>query len=237
MTDPALRIQMTAEIARIPGAVVVHGGGPFIGAALAEAGLESHFVRGLRVTDTASLPLVERTLTLLGKELAQLFGRGVGLTGRDAALLVAEPFDAALGRVGRVTAVNRQLLVGLLDLGLLPVVACLAVDAYGEALNVNADDAASAVARALGAPVVFLSNIPGVLDDPAEPESLITTLSEREIRARIEDGRIAGGMIPKVEAALTALSAGAPFAVIADGRKPEDLAATLAGARGTRVVP
>ena len=236
MTDPPLRVQMAAEIAHVPGAVVVHGGGPFIGAALAEAGLESRFVRGLRVTDAASLPVIETTLTMLGKNLAQLLGRGVGLTGRDAGLLVAETFDAALGRVGKVTAVNRELLTGFLGLGLLPVIACLAVDVYGDALNVNADDAASAVAGALGAPIVFLSNIPGVLDDPADPDSLLTTLSEDEIQVRIGNGRISGGMIPKVEAALNALGAGAPFAIIADGRKPEDLAATLAGTRGTRVV-
>ena len=236
MTDPALRAAMAAEIARVPGAVVVHGGGPFIGAALAEAGLSSRFVRGLRVTDAASLPVLETTLTMLGKELAQALGRGVGLTGRDAGLLVAETFDAALGRVGKVTAVNRELLAGFLGLGLIPVIACLAVDVYGDALNVNADDAAGAVAGALGAPVVFLSNIPGVLDDPADPDSLITTLHERDVQARIEDGRILGGMIPKVEAALEALSAGAAFAVIADGRKPKELTATLAGTRGTRVI-
>ena len=236
MTDPQLRRQMAAEIARIPGAVVVHGGGPFIGAALAAAGLESRFVRGLRVTDTASLPVIETALTMLGKELAQAFGRGVGLTGRDAGLLVAETFDAALGQVGKVTAVNYELLTGFLDLGLVPVVACLAVDAHGDALNVNADDAAGAVAGALGAPIIFLSNIPGVLDDPADPDSLITTLHEKDVQARIDDGRISGGMIPKVEAALGALIAGAPFAIIADGRRPEDLAATLAGTRGTRVI-
>ena len=236
MTDPALRAAVAREIARVPGAVVVHGGGPFIAAALGEVGLESRFIRGLRVTDEASLPVLERTLTQLGKVLAQELGRGVGLTGRDAKLLIAEPFDAALGLVGRVTAVNRDLLTGLLGLGLIPVVACLGVDIYGEALNINADDAASAVAAALGAPAIFLSNIPGVLDDPHDPDTLLTTLSEGEIQARIADGRISGGMIPKVEAALDALAAGAPVAVIADGRKPEDLSATLAGTRGTRVV-
>lgn len=236
MTNPELRSQMAAQIARIPGAVVVHGGGPFIAAALKEAGLTSRFVRGLRVTDAESLPVIERTLTLLGKTLAHDLGRGVGLTGRDAGLLLAEPFDAALGLVGKVTAVNRALLTGLLGLDVVPVVACLAVATQGGVLNVNADDAASAVAGSLGAPVVFLSNIPGVLDDPNAPDSLLTSLSEREIQARIRDGRISGGMIPKVEAALVALSAGVPFAVIADGRKPQALRATLAGTLGTRVV-
>ena len=236
MTDLALRAVMARELAQVPGAVVVHGGGPFIAQALAEAGIASHFVRGLRVTSAASLPVVERTLTQLGKVLAQEIGNAVGLTGRDASLLVAEPADPELGFVGRVVSVNRDLLLGLLTLGLTPVLACLAETASGGVLNVNADDAASAVAGALAAPIVFLSNIPGVLGDPADRESLLPSLNEAEIRARIADGRIAGGMIPKVKAALAALSAGAAFAVIADGREPEQLAATLAGERGTRIV-
>lgn len=236
MTDPALRTAVARELSHVPGAIVVHGGGPFIAQALAEAGIASHFVRGLRVTSAASLPVVERTLTQLGKVLAQEIGGAVGLTGRDASLLVAEPADPKLGFVGKVVSVNRPLLLGLLSLGLTPVVACLAETEGGGMLNVNADDAAGVVAGALSAPVVFLSNIPGVLDDPADPGSLLPSLSEADIRARIADGRISGGMIPKVEAALWALSAGAAFAVIADGREPEQLAATLAGARGTRIV-
>lgn len=236
MTDPALRRRMAHAIAEVPGAVVVHGGGPFIGAALAEAGIESRFVRGLRVTSAEGLPVIEQTLTQLGKTLASEMGRAVGLTGRDAGLLVGERLDEDLGFVGRVVRVNTELINGLLGLGFGPVVACLAVDSRGGALNVNADDVASAVAGALSAPVVFLSNIPGVLDNPADPDSLLTELSENDIRARVADGRITGGMIPKVEGALAALSAGAAFAVIADGREPEALAATLAGEYGTRVV-
>lgn len=227
---------MARAIAQVPGAVVVHGGGPFIAEALAEANIASHFVRGLRVTSAESLPVVERTLTQLGKTLAGEMGNAVGLTGRDARLLVGDILDEELGFVGRVTKVNTGLLEGLLSLHLTPVIACLAVDAQGSALNVNADDVASAVAGALGAPVVFLSNIPGVLDDPADPSSLLTTLSEKDIDERVRDGRIAGGMIPKVEGALSALLAGAAFAIIADGREPEALAATLAGERGTRIV-
>ena len=235
MTDPTVRASVASEIARVPGAVVVHGGGPFIAQALSEAGIDTHFVRGLRVTSAASLPVVERTLTQLGKVLAHEIGRAVGLTGRDSSLLVADLLPE-LGFVGKVTGVNRELLDGLLNLGLTPVVACLAVTESGGVLNVNADDAAGAVAGALGAPVVFLSNIPGVLDDSADPESVLGFLSEADIRARITDGRIAGGMIPKVEAALGALHAGAAFAVIADGREPAQLAATVAGERGTRLV-
>ncbi len=236
MTDPPLRLRMAQAIAHVPGAVVVHGGGPFIAEALEEAGIASHFVRGLRVTSAESLPVVERTLTQLGKTLAWEMGRAVGLTGRDAGLLVGEVLDRELGFVGRVTGVNKDLLEGLLGLDLTPVIACLAVDERGGALNVNADEVASAVAGSLRAPVVFLSNIPGVLDNPADPDSLLTTLSEGEIQERIRDGRIAGGMIPKAEGALAALNAGAAFAIIADGREPESLTATLAGERGTRVV-
>lgn len=236
MTDIELRAAMARQIARVSGAVVVHGGGPLIAAALAQAGVPSHFVRGLRVTSAEGLPIIERTLTGLGKELAHEIGRAVGLTGRDAGVLVATPKDPALGLVGTVEKVNRELLTGLVNLELVPVIASLAAAPGGGVLNVNADDAAGAVAAALAAPVIFLSNIPGVLDDPADPASLLSTLSEAEVGARIRDGRIAGGMIPKVEAALAALSVGAPFAVIADGREPDHLQAILTGVRGTRIV-
>lgn len=236
MTEPHLRSAMARAISRVPGVVVVHGGGPFIAEALLAAGVTSHFVRGLRVTSAESLAIIERTLTQLGKVLAQEIGRAVGLTGRDSGLLIAEPLGPELGFVGKVGSVNRELLTGLLGLGFTPVVASLAAAGDGGVLNVNADNAASAVAGALEAPVVFLSSIPGVLDDPLNPESLLTILSETEIGSRIKDGRIAGGMIPKVEAALEALEAGATFAVIADGRDPGGLEATLAGERGTRIV-
>lgn len=236
MTDPVLRLEMARAIATVPGAVVVHGGGPFIAEALAAVEIESRFVRGLRVTSAESLPVIERTLTQLGKTLAFETGRGVGLTGRDASLLVGERLGEELGFVGRVVTVNTGLVTGLLGLNVVPVIACLAVDAGGGALNVNADDAASAVAGALAAPVVFLSNIPGVLDDPADPDSLLTELDEAGVRTRIADGRVVGGMIPKLEGALGALAAGATFAVIADGREPGALTEVLAGRRGTRVI-
>lgn len=239
MTDPALRRAVAREIAglRQRRPVVVHGGGPFIGEALARAGLKSRFVCGLRVTTPESLVVVEATLTRLAKVLAQEIGEAVGLTGRDAHLLVAEVVRPELGRVGEITRVNTVLLESLLTAGLTPVVACIAETETGdEALNVNADSVAGAVAGALGAPVVFLSDVPGVLDDPADTSSLLPRLGASEIAARITDGRIAGGMIPKVEAALAALRRGAAFAVIADGRDPAALAAAARGERGTRVV-
>jgi acetylglutamate kinase len=240
MTDDVTRRAVALELRRAfeagAGPVVVHGGGPFIGRALDEAGLEHHFVRGLRVTSEASLDVIERVLTLLGKRLAQDIGPAVGLTARDAALLLAEVTDPALGRVGTVRAVNADVLRALLAAGLVPVLACLALDAAGRPLNVNADDVAGAVAGGLGAGVVFLTNVPGVLDDPAEPDSRLPRLRRAEVERRILDGRIAGGMIPKVQAALAALDRGAPFAVVADGRTPDGVRAALAGGGGTRIV-
>ena len=242
MTEPALRRRVAADIAELRetrAPVVVHGGGPFIGEALAKAHIASTFVRGLRVTDDLSLPVIESTVTQLGKVLAQEIGGAVGLTGRDAGLLVAEPLDApsdlVLGHVGKVVSVNEEVLRQLLTLTLTPVIACIAQTRDRDVLNVNADSVAGAVAGALSAPVIFLSNIPGVLDRPEDPESLLSELPEREVRARLADGRIAGGMIPKVEAALEALGEGARFAVIADGRVPGTLERALAGEAGTRV--
>ncbi len=239
MTDPALRRAVASEIGalRERRPVVVHGGGPFIQEALSRAGLESRFVRGLRVTTAESLEVVEAVLTRLSKRLAQEIGGAVGLSGRDAQLLVGKVFIPELGRVGEITRVNAGLLGRLLAAELIPVVACLAATEAGDdVLNVNADSVAGAVAGTLRAPVVFLSDVPGVLDDPADAGSLLPTLDAAEIAARIADGRIAGGMIPKVEAALAALRRGASFAVIADGRNPAALRAAIAGEAGTRVV-
>ncbi len=240
MTDGATRAAVAARLREFGSKgsppVVVHGGGPFIEAALDAAGLQHSFVKGLRVTSPDSLTIVERVITLLGKELAQEIGAAVGLTGRDAGLLVAEAREAELGRVGRMTAVNTAALVALRGAGLVPVVGCVALDRAGAALNVNADEVAGAVAGALNEGVLFLTNVAGVLADVLDPGSLLTELPRSEALARIADGRISGGMIPKVQAALSALEQGAPFAVIADGRSPAAAAKALAGG-GTRIIP
>jgi acetylglutamate kinase len=241
MTDDRERGQVLADVRTLRSAdgrpVLVHGGGPFIEHALQEAGVASRFVRGLRVTTPEALVEVERALTLLGKRLAAELGDAVGLTGRDAQLLVAERVDPELGEVGRVIRVRRALLEALLAQRFTPVIGCLAADADGAPLNVNADDVAAAVAAALGAPCVFLTNVPGVLADPADPASRLPKLTREDAVARIADGRIAGGMIPKVEAALAALDRGAPSAVIADGRAAGELPRVQLGRAGTRLVP
>ena len=240
MIDDATRQAVASELRALFEAgrdpVVVHGGGPFINAALDAAGLEHRFVRGLRVTTLESLDVVERVLTLLGKRLAQDIGPALGLSGRDATLVRAELHDPALGRVGRVVGVNVDALRALLAARFVPVLACLALDGEGALLNVNADDVAGAVAGALGAGCVFLTNVPGVLDDPDREESRLRLLTRAEAEARIGDGRIAGGMIPKVEAALRAVRLGAPFAVIADGRSAAGARLGLQAEGGTRIV-
>lgn len=182
------------------------------------------------------MAIIEQVLTVLGKHLAHEIGPAVALTGRDAGLLRAEVASAELGLVGHMTGVDAKALGALRGAGLVPVVACVASDGGGGVLNVNADEVAGAVAAELGEGVCFLSNVLGVLDDPADHASLLSELSRADIESRIADGRIAGGMIPKVEAALAALAYGAPFAVIADGRDPGGVESALAGG-GTRIWP
>jgi len=217
--------------------VVVHGGGPVIERDLARLGIESRFLRGLRVTSPEAMEVIEASITKLSKELAQEVGSAIGLTGRDAGLLIAEPLGDEYGLVGRVSEVNTGLLRALLRAGLAPVVGCIAVSATGEPLNVNADWAAGAVAGALAAPVVFLTDVPGVMRDPARPESLAARLSTAEARRWIEEGVISGGMIPKVEAALWALERGAPSATIASGMTPGVLGRAARGEAGTTLHP
>jgi len=241
MTDDSARRSTAAAIGSARGdgvrIVVVHGGGPMIAQALTTAGLSSRFVRGRRVTEQQAIAVIEAALTLLGKRLAQEIGDAVGLTGRDSALLRATVADPELGRVGTITEVNAAALDRLLAAGFTPVLACLACDDRDEPLNVNADEVAAAVAGALKAPVAFLTDVPGVLDDPADPGSLLATLSAAEAGDRIADGRIGGGMIPKVESALEALARGAPSATILDGRRTDVVQDAILRRSGTRVVP
>lgn len=240
MKSLELRRAVAGEIARLREempVVVVHGGGPAIEAELRARGLTTQFRDGLRVTPPDVMDVVEMALAKLNKELAQDVGTAVGLMGRDGRLLVGEVLDPALGRVGRVTHVGADLLRTLIGVGVTPVVGCVAVDAEGGALNVNADLAAGAVAGALQEGVVFLTDVDGVYRDYPDPASLKSVLTAAEARAGIVDGWIAGGMIPKVQAALEALTLGAPFATIASGMTAGVLARAVRGEAGTRLVP
>ena len=212
--------------------IVVHGGGKAISRAMDSAGIEPRFVQGRRYTDEATLAIVEQVLaTELNHDLVAkleeyggramslnflstnvLFGERLTLPGPDG-----EPLD--LGHVGEVTRVDRLTIDNLAYAGQVPVIPSMALGPDGHKLNVNADTAATAVAAALGADkLVVLSDIPGVLRDMNDPESLIHSLSASEARRLIADGTIAGGMIPKIEGCLETLARGVGKIHIIDGR-------------------
>jgi acetylglutamate kinase len=231
-----LRRAIASEIAllrRTRPVVVVHGGGPVIEANLKRLGIESHFLRGLRVTTPEALEVIEASLTKLSKELSQDIGSSIGLTGRDSNLLIGVPLEPEFGRVGRVETVNTALIHKILESGFTPVIGCIAVDSDGEPLNVNADWAAGAVAGALNSSIVFLTDVPGVMRDKDDPSTLASNLNALETRAWIEQGIIAGGMIPKVEAALYAIERGAKTATIASGMQAGVLERAANGQAGT----
>ncbi|THF68773.1 acetylglutamate kinase [Deinococcus sp. Arct2-2] len=238
MKSLELRRAVAAEIAALRGhipVVVVHGGGPVIERELAARGIASEFRGGLRVTLPAAMDVVEMALCQLNKQLAQDIGGAVGLMGRDCNLLTAEPFDPELGRVGRITGVNADLLRTLLGAGITPVVGCVAVGPDGDALNINADTAAGAVAGALNEGIIFLTDVDGVYRNYPDPASRAAALTRAEAEEGIGAGWIAGGMIPKVRAALDALDRGAPHATIASGMVAGVLGAVARGEAGTVV--
>ena len=241
MKSIELRRSVSKEVAGLRAArpvIVVHGGGPVIEASLKRLGLESRFERGLRVTTPEVMEVVEPALTQLGKELAQEITQAIGLSGRDAQILFGQALDEGVyGLVGEVTRVNISALRALVTVGFTPVIASLAVDASGRVLNVNADSAAGAVAGALRWPIVYLTDVPGVLADPNDATSLRPRLTTREALDLISSGVITGGMIPKVESALNALAQGAPVAVIASGMAPGVLEMAAAGQAGTTILP
>ena len=220
--------------------VVVHGGGPLISQWLDQLGVESNFVRGLRVTSDDALDVVTAVLcglvnTRIVAAIGAAGGRGVGLTGADGAVIAAEVKDAELGRVGEVAAVQTDLIIGLLHHDFIPVFSPVSVDANdkGRLLNVNADSVAGALAGALEADrVIFMTDVPGVLDKDGE---VLPTLTESRVRELIDDGVITGGMIPKVTACLNALTH-AQAAQIIDGRAPNALRDALEHNTGTRIM-
>ena len=204
--------------------VVVHGGGPMISDLLNRLGIKSEFVRGKRVTDQATVEVVEMVLTgLVNKRIVQAImdegGRAVGLSGKDDDLMVCEADDPELGFVGRPIEMNVQVLRDLFTAGIIPVVAPVATGMDPlETFNVNGDTAAGAIAGALKADrLLLLTDVPGVKDASGE---IVTQLSPEQVKAMIADGTISGGMIPKTETALKAIEDGVRAVVILDGRLP-----------------
>lgn len=204
--------------------VVVHGGGPMINDMLKKLGIKSEFVRGKRVTDKATIDVVEMVLTgLVNKRIVQAImdegGRAVGLSGKDDDLMVCEADDPELGFVGRPVEMNPQVLRDLFKAGIIPVVAPVATGMQpNETFNVNGDTAAGAIAGALKADrLLLLTDVSGVKDGTG---NVVTAMTPDEVTAMIADGTIAGGMIPKTETALKAIEEGVRAVVILDGRVP-----------------
>jgi acetylglutamate kinase len=220
--------------------VVVHGGGKTVTDWLAKQGVETKFVRGERVTDAATLEVATAVLAgLANKELTAAInvkgGKAVGLSGVDGNLIEARAKSAEMGYVGEVTKVNPGVLEALLGAGFLPVVASISLYAAGRPeeasglINVNGDPAAGDLAAALGAArLVFLTDVDGVQDREGKP---LRYLTARQAGEYIKDGTIAGGMIPKINACLTALAAGAAARII-DGRAPHALVKEIEGGDG-----
>ena len=204
--------------------VVVHGGGPQISALMARLGKTAEFRDGLRVTDAETVDIAR--MVLVGQVNPQLVAAinvhgnfAVGVSGEAAGLLRATQRDEALGFVGDVSAVNPDILEGLLANEFIPVVATIGADATGQAYNINADSVAAAIAEALGAAkLVYLTDIEGLRRDVADAASLIRQTTADELDDLVADGTIAGGMIPKVEACTHAVRNGVGRAHILDGR-------------------
>lgn len=238
MGDPEAALSFAEDIVLLKmvgiDPVVVHGGGPQIGSMLKRLGVESTFVGGLRVTDAETAHIAEMVLAgSINKEIVgwigQAGGKAVGLSGKDAGLVVAEKVGRSqpdtlqgierhvdLGFVGEPKTVNRAILDTLSGQGFIPVVAPIAIGADGHTYNINADTMAGAIAGALGASRFFLlTDVAGVL---AKDGSLLPDLTPADIAGLREDGTISGGMIPKVETCVRAVEAGVDAAVILDGR-------------------
>lgn len=212
--------------------VLVHGGGPQVDSVMRKMGKAPEFRDGLRVTDEETLEIVRMVLVgKVNRDLVATINRealdepvAVGVSGEDGGLLTTIPRDPALGFVGEVESVRANLLHQLLDDGLTPVVSTVGADATGQPFNINADDAAMAIAVAMRAEkIIYLTAAPGLLEDVNDPSSLVQRLTSAELRDRIAHHSVSAGMIPKLRACADAVDGGVGFAHIIDGRVPHAL--------------
>ncbi|HAY90918.1 MAG: acetylglutamate kinase [Rhodobacteraceae bacterium] len=203
--------------------VIVHGGGPMINALLDKLEIKSDFVNGKRVTDAATMEVVEMVLSgTVNKRIVQAInkqgGRAVGLSGKDANLVVCDPADPELGLVGNPSEINPEVIRTLFENDLIPVIAPLGAGRNGETFNINGDTVAGAIAGALSADrLLLLTDVSGVKNADGD---VLTEMNSDQIREMTASGVIAGGMIPKTETALAALEEGVKAVVILDGRAP-----------------
>jgi len=225
--------------------VIVHGGGPAINETLGELGIESRFVNGLRVTDEATLDVVEMVLAgRINKEivrkLQQHGAKSLGLSGTDGKLIVAKPVANAdeIGHVGDVVGVNAELVAGVIGLGYLPVIAPIGIDEAGQRYNINADTAAGAVASSLGVEtMIVVTDVPGIMRNVNGEKQVLPVVTFADIEEMIASGEIYGGMIPKVRAAMSCLHGDVKEVRIVDGTAERVLSRALTvGDIGTRIV-
>lgn len=218
--------------------IVVHGGGPEISRSMAKMGKEPEFIEGLRITDEETMEIVK--MVLVGKINTEIVskiclhgGKGVGLSGKDSRLIEAdkkapqvmtnsitgEEIMVDLGLVGEIKAVNPAIIDVLTEKNYIPIISPIGVDNMGEALNLNADTVAGDIASTVDAEkLVILTDVPGILEDPNDPDSLIKKIKVDEIRELIKDGTIKEGMLPKTLTCIKAIEEGVSSAHIIDGR-------------------
>ena len=240
MEDPELTKKTMRDIVLLEAIgmkmVVVHGGGKAISARLKELGVETRFINGLRVTDDATIKVVDDVLhnntnKSLVDGIKAVGSRGVSISGKkimraeklwskDAA--TGEPLD--IGYVGKVIAVDVDPILDALKYKFIPVITPLAMDFHGQTYNINADTAACEIAKALKArKLVFLSDVPGILRDPKDESTLISVIRTSEVDGLIADGVLSGGMLPKIQSSVSAIKAGTREVHMIDGRTPHSL--------------
>ncbi len=233
MVDDQLAAQFAEDVVLMHSVgirpVVVHGGGPQIGALMDRLGIQSEFRDGLRVTDAETLDVARMVLVgKVNRDIVSSINRhgslAVGLSGEDAGLIRAAARNPELGFVGDVESVNPAIIERLLAEDLIPVVSTIGADLTGQAYNINADTVAAAVAGALGAErILYLTDVEGLLADVDDPSSRISRIDLSGLAALIDNGAIIGGMIPKVQACVDAVEAGVGSAHMVDGRIPHVL--------------
>jgi acetylglutamate kinase len=235
MTDEALKQKVIEDVTllKLVGfkPIIVHGGGKEISKWVGKIGKEPQFINGLRVTDEETMEVAEMVLGKVNKSLVQLLeGQGVraiGISGKDGGLLNVEKKYSNgedIGFVGEIKKVDAQILHDLLEKDFLPVVCPVGMDDEFHTYNINADDAACAIARAMKAEkLAFLTDIEGVYKDPKDPATLISELLVKEAKQLIEEGYIGGGMLPKLNNCIDAIENGVSRVHILDGRIPHCL--------------
>lgn len=235
MVDEELKKRVIEDVAllKLVGfkPIIVHGGGKEISGMVKRLGMEPKFINGLRVTDEETMDVVEMVLNKVNKSLVQLVQslgvRAIGISGKDGGLLKVQKKYADgedIGFVGDITEVNVDILNDLLKKDFLPIVCPIGMDEASQTYNINADDAACAIARAMEAEkLAFLTDIEGVYKDPKDPSTLISELTVSEAEALMEDGYIGGGMLPKLQNCIDAIENGVSRVHILDGRIPHCL--------------